>query len=85
MRLTRGGENKLYFDGRTMARRFAGVSKSSMYRIIKALGLAGWVLLPINGTGKKVSGTTRRYKATEYHVLTHREWTGAHVISTYLM
>ncbi len=77
MRLTSGGENKLYFDGRAMAARFAGISKSSMYRIVKALDVAGW-LVPLNGMGKKVSDTTKRYKATEYQVLTHEQWIAVH-------
>jgi prepilin-type processing-associated H-X9-DG protein len=32
LRLTNGGKNILYFDGRNMAARFKGASKSSMYR-----------------------------------------------------
>ncbi len=77
MRLTSGGRNTLYFDGRMMASRFAHTSKSAVYRIVSRLVDCGW-LRPLNGSGRKVASDTRRYEPTEYQVLSHSDWVKEH-------
>jgi hypothetical protein len=77
MRLTSGGKNTLFFDGRSMAKRFSGISKDYVYRAVKKLVMKGW-LSPLNGPGRKMNKHTRRYEATQYHVLCHSEWVSVH-------
>jgi hypothetical protein len=77
MRLTSGGKNKLFFDGRKMAARFFSTSKSTIYRIADSLIDKGW-LIPLNGRGHKQHKDSGMYKATEYTVLTHKQWTAKH-------
>lgn len=73
LRLSRGGKSRLFFDGRKMAARFSGTSKTSIYRLAARLVTAGW-LVPLNGVGRKNAEGNNRYEATQYRVLTHAEW-----------
>lgn len=78
LKLTSGGKNKLFFDGRKMAARFSGMSKSTIYRIVAKLEEGGW-LVPQNATSGKTRKTQARkpdgsYVPTEYTVLTHEAW-----------
>jgi hypothetical protein len=77
LRITHGGKHPLYFDGRKMAARFSGVSKTCIYDSAARLVTAGW-LLPLNGTGRKIAQATKRYEATQYEVLTHDKWVAVH-------
>lgn len=77
LRLTSGGKKTLYFDGRKMAARFTGFSKTSMYRAVAELVASGW-LLPLKGLAQRRSGRSGRYAATEFTVLTHEQWTAKH-------
>jgi hypothetical protein len=77
MRLTKGGKNTLYFDGRKMAARFTGTTKDVIYRAVKRLVDAGW-LRALNGQGKKSHKSTGQYEATQYQVLTHDQWIAKH-------
>jgi len=73
LQITRGGKTTLFFDGRKMAARFAGVSKDTIYRSAAKLVSAGW-LIPLNGIGKKRANGSEHYQATMYRVLSHAEW-----------
>lgn len=73
LRISRGGKNTLFFDGRKMAARFSGTSKTGIYRSAAKLVADGW-LIPLNGTGRKRAQVNKRYEATEYRVLTHANW-----------
>jgi Fe2+ or Zn2+ uptake regulation protein len=77
MRLTSGGKNTLYFDGRKMAARFSRISKSSIYRTVGTLVSSGW-LKPLNGGGKKRRNGTEQYEATQYQVMSHEQWITKH-------
>ena len=76
MRLTHGGKRTLYFDGRAIAAKFAGVSKTAVYRAVTKLEREGW-LIPVTPKGKR-NPSTQRYEATCYRVMTHGEWTATH-------
>jgi hypothetical protein len=73
MRLTSGGANPLYLDGRKMAGRFGKASRSGIYRAVESLVDKGW-FEPDNDKGKKVDPTSRRYTATRYTLVTHDRW-----------
>jgi hypothetical protein len=73
LRLTNGGTRNLFFDGRKMAARFSGSSKSAIYRGVARLEKAGW-LVQINTPGKR-NKKTKRYEKSIYQVLTHEQWT----------
>ena len=77
LRLTSGGKNPLFFDGRNMAARFKGVYKDAIYRAALSLVAQGW-LIPLNGQGKKRIKASGLYAATEYTVLSHSAWVGKH-------
>jgi hypothetical protein len=77
LRLTSGGKNPLYFDGRNMAARFKGVYKDTVYRAALSLVAQGW-LIPLNGQGKKRIKASGLYAATEYTVLNHSAWVEKH-------
>ena len=77
LRLTSGGKNPLYFDGRNMAARFRGVYKDAIYRAALSLVKQGW-LIPLNGQGKKRIKASGLYAATEYTVLSHSTWVEKH-------
>ena len=77
LRLTGGGKKSLYFDGRKVAAKFTGFSKTSMYRSIAELVASGW-LIPVKGIAQHRNGHSGRYKATEYTVLTHEQWAAKH-------
>lgn len=77
LRLTSGGKNPLYFDGRNMAARFKGVYKDAIYRAALSLVKQGW-LIPLNGQGKKRIKASGLYAATEYTVLSHSAWVEKH-------
>jgi hypothetical protein len=51
-RVTKGCKSTLFFDGRTIAGWFSGVSKTAIYDSKDRLVREGW-LIPLNGTGKK--------------------------------
>lgn len=61
----------LYFDGRKMAARFEGGSKSRMYRIAKQLLEKGWYEVIAPGVRDRRTGL---YTSTQYHVLSAEEW-----------
>lgn len=75
MRLTSGGRNKLYFDGRAMAARFAHCSRSAIYNQRENLLRKGW-LEPLNlgPNGKVPRKANGQCSATELCVLTHDQW-----------
>ena len=77
LRLTSGGKNPLFFDGRNMAARFKGVYKDAIYRTALSLVAQGW-LIPLNGQGKKRIKASGLYAATEYTVLSHSVWVEKH-------
>jgi len=77
LRLTSGGKNPLYFDGRKMAARFRGAHKDTIYRAALSLVAQGW-LIPLNGQGKKRIKASGLYAATEYTVLSHSAWVEKH-------
>jgi hypothetical protein len=77
LRLTSGGKNPLYFDGRNMAARFKGAHKDAIYRAALSLVKQGW-LIPLNGQGKKRIKASGLYAATEYTVLSHPAWVEKH-------
>jgi len=64
----------LLLDGRSMAQRFAGTSKSTIYRLVKALTKGEWFVLlePLK------RGASGQYLAARYKVLSHDEWTERH-------
>lgn len=77
LRLTSGGKNPLFFDGRKMAARFKGVYKDAIYRAALSLVAHGW-LIPLNGQGKKRIKASGLYAATEYTVMSHSAWVEKH-------
>ena len=54
LRLTSGGKNPLYFDGRNMAARFKGAHKDAIYRATLSLVKQGW-LIPSMDRGRSAS------------------------------
>src|ERR1700722_13745042 len=64
----------LFTDGRTTAERFAGESKSGIYRLRKELENNGWI--EETKESKRTKGGT--YSATQFRVLTHEQWTKKH-------
>jgi hypothetical protein len=76
-RVTKGCKSTLFFDGRTIAGWFSGVSKTAIYDSKDRLVREGW-LIPLNGTGKKRQSGSKRFEATQYRVLDHEEWIKTH-------
>jgi len=76
MRLTSGGTNPLYFDGRKMADRFRKASKSGIYRTADALADKGW-FQPENRESTR-DPKSKRFIARRYKVLSHDEWIAEH-------
>ncbi len=74
MRLTSGGKNKLFFDGRKMAGRIGGDSPSTVYRNLGSLVLTGWAVL----TGGKVRKADGKMSKGEYRILDHDAWVAVH-------
>lgn len=72
-RVTHGGKRTLFFNGRSIATWFSGVSKTTVYQSAARLVSEGW-LVPLNRAGKKRRPGTERYESTMYRVLTHTEW-----------
>lgn len=75
LRLTSGGKNPLYFDGRKMAARFSDVRKDAVYDSVRRLVKLGWL---IEVKSHKRNKTTQRFEKTVYQVLTHEQWTKKH-------
>ena len=65
----------LYFDGRKLAGRFTGFTKSACYRTLQSLMLSGW-FIPLEAGQRRTRGGT--YAARSYKVLTHDEWISLH-------
>lgn len=75
LRLTNGGKNKLFFDGRKMAERFAGVSKDSIYRSVARLVESGWL---VQTSPRTKNSDTHKYEKSVYAVLPHDQWIEKH-------
>jgi hypothetical protein len=72
LRLTLGGKNRLFLDGRSLANRFDQTGKATVYRIVKELERKGWL---VRVDGGKRNQQTGMYDSTKYRVLSHQEWT----------
>jgi hypothetical protein len=70
-RLTRGGENRFFLDGRSLANRFDKTGKNTVYRIVKQLERKGWLVRVDGGMRNQQTGM---YDSTNYLVLSHQEW-----------
>jgi hypothetical protein len=66
--------NVLYFDGRNMAKRFRGGSRSTMYRLMHGLIDSGWFVVLVPRT-RKANG---QWSAHALRVLSHEEWAKEH-------
>jgi hypothetical protein len=64
----------LFFNGRSIAERFQGMSKSTAYLLAEALVEAGWFKLVKDSTRRK-DGT---FSPKQYQVLSHEEWAHEH-------
>ncbi len=70
-RLTCGAKKRFFLDGRKLAARFSGISKSGVYRAIERLVSKGWMVKTSGGTRNRKTGMFDR---TEYRILSHEEW-----------
>jgi hypothetical protein len=64
----------LFFNGRSIAERFQGMSKSTAYLLAEALTEGGWLKLVKDSTRRK-DGT---FSPKQYQVLSHEEWAAEH-------
>jgi hypothetical protein len=64
----------LFFDGRKIAARFEGTSKSTCYRLLKKLEAKGWCVCLVP-TKKNKHGM---WTATQWRFLDHEEWAAKH-------
>ena len=64
----------LFFNGRSIAARFKGMSKSSAYLLADSLVEGGWFLLLKDSTRRK-DGT---FSPKQYRLLSHEDWTKQH-------
>jgi hypothetical protein len=72
LRLTRGGKNRLFLDGRSLANRFDQTGKNAVYRIVKQLERKGWLVRVDGGMRNQQTG---KYDSTKYRFLSHPDWT----------
>jgi hypothetical protein len=72
LRLTYGGKNRFFLDGRSLANRFDQTGKNTVYRIVKRLERKGWLVRVDGGMRNQQTGM---YDSTKYRVLSHQEWT----------
>lgn len=74
-------EGKLYFDGRSMAARFKGATKESMYRAVKELVDGGWLEITetnLTSDGRRKRDSRGHYMVTVYKVVSHEDWVETH-------
>jgi hypothetical protein len=71
LRLTYGGQNRFFLDGRSLANRFDQTGKNTVYRIVKRLERKGWLVRVDGGMRNQQTGM---YDSTKYRVLSHQEW-----------
>lgn len=76
LRLTCGGKNFLFLDGRKMAGRFSGIKKDAIYGAIEKLVASGW-LVEVKRRPRR-NKETQQYESTTYRVLTHDQWVRRH-------
>lgn len=70
-RVTRGGKNPFFLDGRAVASRFCRTNKNTVYRVVKLLESNGWLVKIGGGSRNKKTGM---YAPTQYRIVSHEEW-----------